>query len=34
MNNLSEICTLIGCSGLSKDCPGNPDCPILKKVTG
>lgn len=27
-----ELCILIGCSGVNKDCPGNPDCEILKKI--
>lgn len=31
---LKELCTLIGCSGESKDCPGNPNCQILIKLTG
>ena len=28
-----EICMLMGCSGLNKDCPGNENCEILKKIT-
>jgi hypothetical protein len=33
-NYLHDICKTIGCSGLNKDCPGNPDCEILQKVIG
>jgi hypothetical protein len=32
MANLSEICKEIGCSGVSKKCPGNPLCDILRKI--
>ncbi len=30
---LKEVCLLIGCSGMDTDCPGNPKCGIIKKVT-
>ena len=29
---LSEICTMIGCSGMNKRCPGDPLCSIIRKV--
>lgn len=27
-----EMCNLIGCSGLSENCPGNELCGILRKI--
>jgi len=33
--DLVSLCLIIGCSGMNpKTCPGDPDCKILKKVTG
>lgn len=29
---LTSICSLIGCSGMNNDCPGNHNCEIIKKV--
>jgi len=29
---LKDICKLIGCAGISKECPGNKSCEILKKT--
>jgi len=29
---LSELCKLIGCSGLSNKCPGDVNCGILRKM--
>ena len=31
-NARKEICKTIGCSGLSKKCPGDPNCSIIIKV--
>jgi hypothetical protein len=29
---LKAICRVLGCSGMDKKCPGNPDCSILRKI--
>lgn len=29
---LQMFCQDIGCSGMQKKCPGNPDCAILRKI--
>jgi len=29
-----SICRLIGCSGVDKNCPGNPNCNILNGEKG
>jgi hypothetical protein len=29
---LKELCKTIGCSGIDKECPGNVNCEILKKL--
>ena len=31
-SELSEVCTDIGCSGMSTDCPGDSKCSILRKL--
>jgi len=31
---IARFCYLIGCSGLSKKCPGDPDCSIVRKALG
>ena len=31
-SELSELCYLIGCSGVDTTCPGNPKCEILIKL--
>ena len=31
---MKDLCILIGCSGTDKNCPGNPNCEILKKIIG
>lgn len=30
--DLRNFCTDIGCSGVDKQCPGNPHCAIVQKV--
>jgi len=30
--DLSAACYDLGCSGVNKDCPGNPKCAILQKI--
>ncbi len=27
-----RFCYLLGCSGMDEECPGNPNCSIIKKV--
>lgn len=29
---IAEICEDLGCSGLSKSCPGDANCSILRKI--
>ena len=31
---MENICAMIGCSGMDKNCPGNPMCSILIKLVG
>ena len=32
-NIVKDVCNLIGCSGINKDCDkGNPQCDIIKKI--
>ena len=32
LETLKKVCRLIGCSGLSDNCPGSPSCKIIRKV--
>jgi len=32
LESLKEFCYIIGCSGMDKKCPGNPNCKIVRKV--
>jgi hypothetical protein len=32
IETLKKVCRLIGCSGMSDNCPGSPNCEIIKKV--
>ncbi len=32
LESLKEFCYIIGCSGMDKKCPGNPNCKIIRKV--
>ncbi len=29
---MKRLCILLGCSGINSDCPGNPDCEILRDI--
>jgi len=29
---LSEICIMLGCSGMNKECPGDHKCSIIRKI--
>jgi len=31
-NNLKKVCEYIGCTGVDKNCPGNKQCYILRKI--
>jgi hypothetical protein len=32
MDEVKDICFMIGCSGEGKKCPGDPSCSILQKI--